>query len=212
MHPNPIYRKFEREKNVDFARSRGFGILAVNGLAEPLMAHVPFLLSEDGSTVLLHLVRSNHILRLLDTLQPAKIVVSGPDSYVSPDWYGLDDQVPTWNYVAVHLTGTLEKLDADQLLPLLDAESEFFEQQLLPKPVWTTSKMTPDVLARMMRQIVPCKLTVTEIDATWKLNQNKAPAVRQGAIDGISAHGVGHEVQSLADMMAAALRDDDTQV
>ena len=89
----------------------GFGVLAVgNGEADvPLLSHVPFIVAEDGAAVHAHLVRANPIARLLAAGErPAVLAVSGPDGYVSPDWYGAEpDQVPTWNYVAVHLRGTL---------------------------------------------------------------------------------------------------------
>ena len=109
MHPNPIYHDADRAQNLDFARTRAFGVLAVSTAEAPLISHVPFLLSEDGTSADLHLVRSNPITRVLKTPQAARLAVSGPDGYVSPDWYGLADQVPTWNYVAVHLTGSLEQ-------------------------------------------------------------------------------------------------------
>lgn len=57
------------------------------------MSHIPFQLSDDGTHVEAHLVRSNPILKLLDAPQPAKLVVSVADCYVSPDWYGVPDQV-----------------------------------------------------------------------------------------------------------------------
>ncbi len=100
MHPNPIFRQAETQQNLAFARDRGFGILSVNGPDGPLLAYVPFLLAADGATLDLHLVRSNPIARAITTPQPAVMAISGPDSYVSPDWYGVDDQVPTWNNIA----------------------------------------------------------------------------------------------------------------
>lgn len=118
-----------------------------------MLAHVPFLL--EGDCADLHLVRSNPILRGLDTSCPAVISVTGPDGYISPDWYGLADQVPTWNYVAVHLRGTLERRPEAELRALLDRQSAFFEARLAPKPPWIADKMPKEVLARMMRAIAP---------------------------------------------------------
>ena len=94
MHPNPAFRQTPAERSLTFARARGFGILTVNGAAGPLLAHVPFLISADGTWADLHLARSNAVARS-DLPAPAVIAVSGPDAYISPDWYGLDDQVPT---------------------------------------------------------------------------------------------------------------------
>ena len=59
--------------------------------------------------------------------------MSGPDSYISPDWYEVPDQVPTWNYVAVHLTGTLELRPQEELLDLLDRQSALFEARVRPE-------------------------------------------------------------------------------
>lgn len=123
MHPNPAFRQASRDENLGFARSRGFGTLAVSAPEGPLLSHVPFLLNGAGTAADLHLVRSNPILRLLDAPRPAVIAVQGPDGYVSPDWYGMPDQVPTWNYVAVHLRGTLEPLPQDALRDLLSRGS-----------------------------------------------------------------------------------------
>ena len=85
MHPNPIFHDQTAQRNIAFARDRAFGILAVNGDAGPVMAHVPFLIDEDGAHLHLHLVRSNPIARALKTPTPARIAASGPDGYVSPD-------------------------------------------------------------------------------------------------------------------------------
>ncbi len=204
MHPNPAFRNEARARHIDFVRDRAFGVLAVSTPEAPLLSHVPFLLSEDAEWADLHLVRSNPIVRALKQPQSARIAVSGPDGYISPDWYGVDDQVPTWNYVAVHLTGVLEMRPVEELRGLLDRQAADFENRLLPKPPWLASKMTPDALDRMMRMIVPCRLTVSDIDGTWKLNQNKPDVARQRAADHVQSAGIGAEVGSLASLMREA--------
>ena len=207
MHPNPAYRDTTADENLAFARERGFGVLAINGNTAPTLSHIPFLVSEDGSSVDLHLVRSNPISRVLQQGElPASIAVSGPDSYISPDWYGIEDQVPTWNYVAVHLTGKLAPLPDAELPALLERLSFFFEERLTPKPVWYQSKVDPDALSRMMRMIRPFRLTVTDVQGTWKLNQNKPDKVRLSAADHVAAYGIGSEPRILAAMMQTPIR------
>lgn len=203
MHPNPIFRQIESEQNLGFARDRAFGILSINGEQGPVMAHVPFLLNPAGTQADLHLVRSNPIIRALTTPQQAAIAVSGPDGYISPDWYGVADQVPTWNYVAVHLRGTLELLPDDQMRDLLDRQSAQFEDQLLPKTPWKTAKMTPEVRDRMMRQILPCRLTIAAVEGTWKLGQNKPEAVRHRAAHQVKSAHIGTDTALLAALMLA---------
>ncbi len=205
MHPNPVFHTETAQRNFDFARARGFGVLAVNAREGPLVSHVPFLLAEDNARVGLHLVRSNPVVRLLrEGPVPACIAVSGPDSYVSPDWYSVPDQAPTWNYVAVHLRGRLELRPEGELRALLDAQSALFEERLAGKAPWTMDKMTPEVMARMMRQIVPCRMAVEAVDGTWKLNQNKPEDVRMRAADGVAGAGLGTDLAALAAMMREA--------
>ena len=202
MHPNPVFHTEDATRNLSYARARAFGILAVSaGEAAPWLSHVPFLLDEAGAVAELHLVRSNPIARALrDGPLAARIAVSGPDSYVSPDWYGIDDQVPTWNYIAVHLSGSLELKEQASLRDLLDRQSAHFEEQLRPKLPWTADKMTLDVMEKMMRQIVPCRLVIDAVDGTWKMNQNKPNEVRLRAAEQVEAHRRGAETDALAEM------------
>lgn len=201
MHPNPIFRGAPTEQNIEFARERGFGTLAVNGDDAPMLAHVPFLIAPDGNSLEMHLVRSNPIARSLKTPASAVVSVGGPDSYISPDWYGLEEQVPTWNYVSVHLRGVLELLEGDKLRAHLDALSAQNEARLLPKTPWKSDKMTPDILARMMRMIVPCRMSIKTIDGTWKLGQNKPTQARKDAAKFVKSQNQGHETSLLAALM-----------
>ncbi len=198
MHPNPIFRDTLAPENIAFARERGFGVLSVNGTRHPMLSHVPFFLAEDAAHADLHLVRSNLIARACKPSLPACIAVSGPDSYVSPDWYGIEDQVPTWNYVAVHLIGTLEPMPDNSLPALLDKLSDHFESRLLPKPPWLRRKMSDGTFDRMARMIQPFRFHVSDIQGTWKLNQNKSDAVRHAAADHTAAYGIGSDVRALA--------------
>ncbi|MBW4707078.1 FMN-binding negative transcriptional regulator [Roseobacter sp. YSTF-M11] len=210
MHPNPAFHTQDDNTNLEYARERAFGVLAVSGAEAPWLSHIPFLLDADGKTLWLHLLRSNPIARALKAGPlSARVAVSGPDSYVSPDWYGIIDQVPTWNYVAVHLTGTLELRPQDELHGLLDRQSAFFEDRLLPKTPWAPSKMSAGVMDRMMRAIVPCRMTVTAVDGTWKLNQNKPSDVRLKAADHVEAYGQGTDLKVLAALMRGADRHDE---
>ena len=203
MHPNPAFRHEGRARNIAFARERAFGTLAVNGDDGPLTSHVPFLLDPDGRQAELHLVRSNPIARLGEATK-AVINVMGPDSYISPDWYGVIDQVPTWNYVSVRLRGALHPMPHDDLHAMLDNLSAHFETLLLPKTPWTSEKMSNGVMEKMMRAIQPFRFEVTSIEGTWKLGQNKPDEVRIAASDQIAAFGQGLEISTLAALMRGA--------
>jgi len=198
MHPNPIFRNGTEAEALAMARARSFGILSVNGEAGPMAAHIPFELGQ--AEAFLHLARSNPIARAALPLA-AVLIVSGPDAYVSPDWYGAVDQVPTWNYVAVHLRGVLEPLPAEALRPHLERVSAHMEGQLAPKPVWTMGKMSDEATMRMMRMILTFRLVISMVESTVKLNQNKTEAQRAGAAAGIAAAPMGMEADQIAAMM-----------
>ena len=201
MHPNPVFRKTETAQNLTFARDRSFGALSINGDDGPLIAHIPFQLSEDGTYLEAHVVRSNPIARALKEPQKAVVAVSGGDGYISPDWYGTENLVPTWNYVAVHLRGSLRLLPDTELRGILERLSANMETRLLPKPIWKIDKVSDEALGKMMRQIVPIAMDVERVDGTWKLAQNKPDEARLAAADALAQTGFGAEYGSIAEWM-----------
>jgi len=202
MHPNPIFRAAPMDTNLAFARERGFGTLCVNGDDGPLAAHVPFLLSDDGRVLEFHLMRSNPIVQALPGR--ALMAIAGPDDYISPDWYELPDQVPTWNYVAVHLRGPLDLRPEAGLRDLLDRQTAQFETLLQPKTPWSPDKMPQHVIQRLMRMIVPCRMQIDDVQGTWKLAQNKPDAARMSAARHLEAFGHGPDARLLAGLMKGA--------
>jgi transcriptional regulator len=121
-----------------------------------------------------HVARHNPLVKLADGTSPWLMAVTGADAYVSADWYVSPDQVPTWLYQAVHLTGTVRKLSDSELGPHLDVLSAKFENWLAPKPPWVSSKMTAGRLAAMKQAIVGMVMTVEQVEGSFKLNQHKS--------------------------------------
>ena len=201
MHPYPAFREDSDAKNLRFARDSGFGTLSVNGENGPVIIHIPFLLDETGGFAEFHVARFNPIARIGQG--PGVLTVTGPNGYVSPDWYEMDDQVPTWNYVAVHMRGNLETLPKDRLSDLIDRQSAFFEEKLAPKPPWTAGKMSDGIKDKMMKAILPFRLKIDAVDGIWKLNQNKPDDVRLRAAEKIES-GVGSDLKILAKWMRKA--------
>ena len=201
MHPNPDFRRASEAENLAFAKAQAFGMLVVSGENGPLLSHVPFHLFEADRYLEVHLVRSNPIARALSEPCAAVMAIQGPHGYVSPDWYEIDDQVPTWNYVAVHLRGKLSPLPQAELARVIDDLSDEMEARLAPKPMWRSDKMTPSVLEKMQRQIMPFRLEIETVEGTWKLNQNKADAVRLRAADQVAVAPTGFEAAALAELM-----------
>ena len=128
------------------------------------------------SEALFHVARHNPLLKFADGATPWLLAVNGPDAYVSPEWYVSPDQVPTWLYQSVHLTGTVRVLSDDELAVQIDTLSAKFENWLLPKKPWTSTKMTPARLETMKKAIIGLVMTVEEVEGSFKLNQHKSEA------------------------------------
>ena len=119
---------------------------------------------------------NNPLIKLADGTSSWLLAVNGADAYVSPDWYVSPDQVPTWLYQAVHLTGAVRTLSDDELAEQIETLSAKFEERLLPKKPWLSSKMTAGRLEAMKKAIVGLVMTVEEVEGSFKLNQHKSDA------------------------------------
>lgn len=208
MHPNRAFRQIAAPDNLSFARERGFGVLNLAGPDGLLASHLPFFVNDQGTRLIAHIVRSNPIHLALKTASAkgleALMVVSGPDAYISPDWYGIDDQVPTWNYVAVHLRGRLRLGAPESLNACLEVLSETFERRLPDKPVWTMDKLTRETYEKLSRMILPIEMDIEAVDGTWKLSQNKPDAAREGVVSGLASSSVGVEIDGVRRLMTEA--------
>jgi len=175
----PAMFKTDRAASLVFAEARGFGMMCAFDGLRPVASLLPFYIShaDDGTPqALFHLARGNPLIQLADGKTPWLLAVSGPDAYVSADWYVSPDQVPTWLYQAVHLTGPVRKLSDDELAVQIDTLSAKFENWLAPKKPWTSAKMTPSRLETMKKAIVGLVMSVVEVEGSFKLNQQKSEA------------------------------------
>jgi len=187
MHPDPKFRWEDRDAMRGFVAEIGFGALFAATPDGPRVAHVPAIILDDDR-IGFHIARGNGIARHLDGMT-ALFVVQGPDAYVSPDWYGMDDQVPTWNYLAVELEGRIAKMDRDALLDQIDRLSADHEARLAPKPVWTRDKMNPATVDKMLSAITGYTMEIVAWRGTRKLGQNKPDMARLSAADGLEGAG-----------------------
>lgn len=181
---------------------RGFGTLVALAGAAPVAAHVPFLFDPQAGVIELHVARANRIHEAVAANPRVLLTCTGPDAYVSPDWYVSPNQVPTWNYVAVHVTGAGALMDPSRLREHVDRLSARFEGRL-PKAPWTSAKMDPARLAAMLNAIVGMTITVEALEGQWKLGQHKGMADHEGAVAGLRSRGDPISAQ-VADLMDAA--------
>jgi transcriptional regulator len=191
MHPNAAFRLDDRDTLRTYAEGIGFGMMFAatqdGPKVVPRVAHVPFVFTGEDR-IAFHIARGNAIARHLDTAQ-GLFVVNGPDGYISPDYYGTPDQVPTWNYLAIEFEGTVHALSHDDLVAQIDALSSQQEARLAPKQPWTRDKMTAGLFDKMLSAITGFEMTITAWRGTAKFNQNKDDATRSRAASAVRDAG-----------------------
>jgi transcriptional regulator len=176
MYTPPMFKP-DRAAGLAFAQARGFGTVCAWDGNKPVASSLPFLLSyaDDGTPqAAFHVARQNPLAMLADGTSSWLLAVTGADAYISPDWYASPDQVPTWLYQSVHLTGRVRKISEAELAPHLDALSAKFEGWLAPKTPWMTSKVSAGRMETLKKMIVGLVMTVEEIEGSFKLNQHKS--------------------------------------
>lgn len=103
-------------------------------------------------------------------MQEALVIFQGPHAYISSSWYE-EQQVPTWNYQSVHLYGNVSLQTQDELQNDLKTLLHTYEHHRQHPVLWET--LSPELLARELKGIVGFKLKVTDIQAAYKLSQNR---------------------------------------
>ncbi len=187
MTPGAPYRWSDEAAIRAFVAQTGFGLLCVAGTDRMHVVHLPLVWLDDRR-IGVHIHRANPIVRHLAG-QDALIVVTGPHAYVSPDWYGMADKVPTWNYLSAELRGPMARLDDAATIAQIDALSNDQEERLAPKPVWKRDKMAAGQFDRLLAGLIGFSMQVEGMQGTAKLGQDKPEAARIGVADALDAGG-----------------------
>ncbi|MFC0242736.1 FMN-binding negative transcriptional regulator [Rhodopseudomonas telluris] len=189
MYVPPAFKP-DRSACLAFAAARGFGLVCAHDGRKPVASPLPFAIdySSDGTPLLsFHVARGNPLAGLADSRTPWLMAVSGPGAYVSADWYASPDQVPTWLYQSVHLTGPAAVMSEAERDAHLDEVSAVFESSLAPKPPWRASKMTAGRLNAMKKAIVGVMMRVDVVEGSFKLNQHKSDADHMAVANALAA-------------------------
>ena len=175
MYVNPHF-KVHPATALAFAAARGFGLVIACTGGRPEASHLPFRLIEaDGKVPKLefHVARNNALAQIAEKGGSWLVAVQGHDAYVSPDWYASAEQVPTWLYEAVHLSGPVRVIGGDHMHGHTERLSDTFEHWLAPKPAWTLDKVADKRREILLKGIVGVEMTIESIEGNFKLNQHK---------------------------------------
>lgn len=174
-----IPRHFEQkdlERLLAFMRDFNFAILVSLTGDKPIATHLPFVAERRGDTLFLlaHLSRANEQWKHFG--EDVLVIFSEPHAYISPSLYEKTDNVPTWNYIAVHAYGKLRILDEPQAqYDLLEKQMQAFEPAYLDQ--W--QHVSAEYKEGLRKGIVAFEIAVTDLQGKEKLSQNKSAADRE---------------------------------
>ena len=180
----------DQQEIFSFIRANAFGQLISTLQGRLISSHIPLLLNQGNNQLVAHLARPNPQLKEIDG-QEVLVTLQGLHDYISPNWYE-NPGVPTWNYQAVHVYGICHVVDDDKRLrDIIESLSAVYEASQ-PEP-WQ-----PEYPDSMLRGIVGIEIAITELQAKYKLSQNRPREDQQGVIRLLRDRGN----YQLADLMA----------
>jgi transcriptional regulator len=201
----PPFNAVEDESEIrDMVRAVGSAeFVTVGRDGYPTATLLP-IMWQDG-VVIAHMARANPHWRGIEPDAPGLFICGGPQAYISPSWYAAKAEhgrvVPTWNYSAVHLSGTVRIHDDVEWLrtAVADLVERHESERELP---WHVTDAPAQYVDGQLRGIVGIEMRVHRIEGKAKLSQNRSAADRRGVMDGLRAESSPAAV-TVADAMAA---------
>lgn len=168
-----------------FLRENPFGTLIQSGDSEPVVTHIPFQISETNGEIVLsaHLSRNNPHSNLIRDGRTALVSFLGPHGYISSSVYGHPN-VPTWNYQAVHIYGTVSIASNEEMKEHLRELVDHHETT--SKDPLQMDRLPEELIASYMGEILAFSIMSYRIEAAFKLSQNRNDADFEAIIEDLS--------------------------
>ncbi|MDO6517210.1 FMN-binding negative transcriptional regulator [Zobellia uliginosa] len=155
-----------------FLKANSFGILVSQYQNKPWATHIPLELevNKEGKEVLTaHIAKANPQWHEFDQNEEVLCIFNGPHSYISSSWY-KDEEVPTWDYIAVHVYGKLSILSEEEVMASMHRLVDKYEAH--SKEPISLKKMSPHTL-KQVKGVVGFEIEITDIQAQYKLSRNR---------------------------------------
>lgn len=163
----------------------GWLVTATSDL-QPAATLMPILWHDDR--IIAHMAKANPHWRTISDGAPALLIVTGPEAYISPSWYPTKAEhgrvVPTWNYTAVHLTGTIQ-LHHDPTWKRQAVTHLTDRYEAKRANPWHVTDAPDAFINTQLNAIVGIELHITHVDGKAKLSQNRTDADQRGVVEGL---------------------------
>lgn len=176
MYIPKYFEQNEKQKSIAFMQAYNFAIIISVKERLPIATHLPFIIEEKNDKIILtsHLSKANEQWKTFNN-KDVLVIFSEPHAYISPTLYEKQQNVPTWNYVAVHAYGKIKIFGSDEeKLSVLHKQMQTYEASYIEQ-FKTLDKKYVDGL---LKGIVAFEVLVSKIQSKEKLSQNKTDAER----------------------------------
>ena len=172
MYTPTIYKNENQDEIKQFLQENSFGILINQTEGKLCDTHIPLELAIDKNRKEVlqgHIAKENPQWKGFEENDTVLAIFSGPHSYISSSWYDHEN-VPTWNYLAVHVYGKIKIIEGEAAINSLKKLVDKYEKNSKnPIRVADLSSKT----MRQVRGIVAFEIEITSMEATKKLSQNR---------------------------------------
>ena len=171
MHVVKYFREEDREKILEFMRQNDFAALVAFDGEKPVASHLLMEVMEDGESLWVngHMSRANPLWKMFEKNPEVLVIFQGPHTYISPTWYNHVN-VPTWNYQSVHVYGKPRVItDRTETYGILKRLTDRYETTT----PYRLETLPQDFVEKEMRGVAAFQIEVTEIQANYKLSQNR---------------------------------------
>lgn len=186
----------------EFIKQNGFGILVSQSEHKLMATHIPMEFSPDETKLTGHISRANQQWKKFDAALEVLAIFTGPHAYISPSWYDHEN-VPTWNYIAAHAYGKINILEGEKLHQSLKQLVDKYESAST-HPV-SLESMSPDYVKKAIQGLVCFEITITNIEGTYKLSQNRDAKNHQSIVQELEKRKDAGSLQVASEMKKNAL-------
>jgi transcriptional regulator len=168
----PKLYRLDHDEAVQMMRSYPFATMITVDGHRPIATHIPIEIREDDGKIYAsgHIAYGNMQKNTLDKNADVLLIFQGSHTYISSSWYEAEN-VPTWDYLAVHAYGASRIISGDELETRLASMLQHYESNRENGRLWDT--FTPGFLQDQIKGIIGFEIEITSIQASGKMSQNR---------------------------------------
>ncbi|GAA0879084.1 protease synthase/sporulation negative transcriptional regulator PaiB [Algoriphagus jejuensis] len=173
MYIHPINTWQNEPEIIEFIQKNAFATLVSQVNGRPWATHIPFVFgqnAEGNPTLGSHIAKANPQWKSIMNQDEVLVIFQGPHAYISSSWYNHEN-VPTWNYLAVHVYGKVRIIEGGELMAHLKSLVDVYEAGR-PNRV-SVETLSADYVQKQVRALVGFEITIEEVQANAKLSQNR---------------------------------------